>query len=84
MKLYGLKYLVQFKLIKINIDASDNNQKYVLIKSLFHVVAFDHPMLSCESLCELIVDLKDPNNLKMHWFNMIGFLINLCMFENAM
>jgi hypothetical protein len=20
----------------------------------------------------------------MHWFNMIGFLINLCMFENAM
>jgi hypothetical protein len=44
--------------------SSEENQNVIQMKSLFHVLAYCHPMLKYECLYELFVAKGIPNNLE--------------------
>jgi hypothetical protein len=47
------------------------------MKTLFHILAHDHPMLEYEIM---FANLVVPNTPSMHWLNFIGWIfLNTCM-----
>jgi hypothetical protein len=57
----------------VNRLVGERNQKIVEIKSLFHILFHNHPMLEYEYLYELFKSLNVPNNPSMHWSNITGW-----------
>jgi hypothetical protein len=45
------------------------------MKFILHVFFHGHPMLKCESLYELFKSLAVLNNLSMHWYDIVGWVL---------
>ncbi len=60
---------------QVNKPSREGNWKIVQFKSLFHILSHDHPVLEYETIYDLFVSLKVPNNLSMHWFNSTGYTL---------